>query len=165
LDPDRQQQKIIAKGVTEGILKAVGILVLLGIVAGMCVAISKSDFSSGSSSSDEVPVIVLLVNQTSDTLSLEWHADTVAGRKVIPPSGKNACERFHVRGAPGKPWKAAFEIRNLRTGQRDTSGWFDVNVGRMNPLAWVDTVRAGRRRGVVPILDMNVLSANNCSAW
>ena len=34
MNPDEQQQKVIAKGVTEGILKAVGILALLGVVVG-----------------------------------------------------------------------------------------------------------------------------------
>src|SRR5690242_13806092 len=128
MNPDEQQQKVIAKGVTEGILKAVGILALVGLVVGILVAIGHTDFSSGTSSPRGLPVSALVVNETSDSLAFTWRADSgeLTGQDLIPPARASVCERFYAHAAPGRPYRASFEIRDLRSGQRDSSGWFRV---------------------------------------
>jgi len=163
MNPDEQRQKVIARGVTEGILKAVGILALLGLVAGMIIAIGNADFSSGTVSSRGQPVVVLVVNETSDSLLFTWRSDTVSGRNVIPPTKGSICQRFYAHAATGKTYRAAFEIRDPRTGQKDSSGWFQV--GYPVTPAWVDTVRAARHHGLRVVHDLNVLASNNCSAY
>jgi hypothetical protein len=109
---------------------------------------------------------VLVVNETTDSLLFSWRSDTgvVSGQRVISPLKGSTCEHFNVDGRVGKAYRAAFEIRNLRSGQRDSSGWFQVG-GRGTPPAWGDTVRAGRRRGIIPIRDLNLLARNNCAAY
>src|SRR2546430_14817489 len=165
MNADHQQQKVIAKGVTEGILKAVGILALVGLVVGVIIAIAHMDFSSGTDASRGLPVTVLVVNETSDSLLLSWRdTGAVSGQHVIPPMKGSACEHFYVHGVVGKPYRAAFEIRNPRSGQRDSSGWFLVGGQGTSP-AWSDTVQVGRRRGIFPIRDFNFLASNNCSAY
>ncbi len=164
MNPD-EQQKVIAKGVTEGILKAVGILVLLGLIVGMIVALGHSDFSSGTTYSRGLPVTVLVVNETADSLLFKWRSDTgeVIGQDVILPMKGSTCERFYAQAAPGHPYRAFFEVRDLRSGKRDSSGWF--RVGGQTTPGWVDTVRVGRRRGIVPVHDLNLLARSNCVAY
>jgi hypothetical protein len=166
MNPDEQQQKVIAKGVTEGILKAVGILALLGLIVGMVVAIGNTDFSSGTASSKGLPVTVLVVNATSDSLLFTWRSDTgeVSGQDVIPPAKGSTCERFYAQAAAGKPYMASFEIRDPRSGQRDSSGWFQLG-GYATAQGWVDTVRAVGHRGVVRVHDLNLLARSNCQAY
>jgi hypothetical protein len=171
MNPDDRQQKVIAKGVTEGILKAVGILALLGLVAAIVIGIansSSSSFTSGgtvASPARGIPVVVLVFNQTSDSLSYELRSDSGRiARDVIGPGKAGACENFHVLGTLGQPWKASFEVRNLRTGQRDTSGWFELNVPGPPPT-WIDTVRAGHEHGLRRYNDANLFSRSDCQPW
>ena len=168
MNPDEQQQKVIAKGVTEGILKAVRIVAVVGLIGGIVIGVAHMDwdFSSGTDAPRGMPVTVLVVNETSDTLLFSWRdkGQLFAGQHVIPPTKGGTCERFYARGAIGKSYRAAFEIRNKRSGQRDSSGWFLLG-GQGTPPAWGDTVRVGRRRSIIPIRDFNLLAQSNCSPY
>jgi hypothetical protein len=164
MNPSEQQQKIIAKGATAGILRAVGILALLGLVAAMVFGIGKADFSSGLAPSlPTVPVTMLLTNETPDSLTIGLRSKdgAIVGQRVTPPSKTTTCERFNVHVTPGKPYFASLEIRDLHSGRRDTSAWFNLNFGRALWSGWIDTVRPGRRYGVLPVGDLNVLVEAN----
>lgn len=147
------------------ILKAVGILLLLGLVAGIVVGIGKSDFSSGVASAPPgVPVIMVLVNETPDSLviGLRSKGGATVGEHVTPPTSAPTCERFAVQVIPGKPYVASLEVRDLRSGRRDTSAWFNLNFGAATRWEWIDTVRPNRRYGVLRLRDRNVIAQANC---
>jgi len=142
MNPDEQQQKVIAKGVTEGILKAVRIVAVVGLIGGIVIGVAHMDwdFSSGTDAPRGMPVTVLVVNETSDTLLFSWRdkGQLFAGQHVIPPTKGGTCERFYAAAQSASP----IELRSRFAISAP------VNATRRAGFCWA--VKARRRHGATP---------------
>ena len=152
--------KLQSDAVMWGILKAVGVLALVGLVVGMCVNMRMPDFSSGLSGG-QVPVRVLVTNMTPDSVVFMWATKegTLKGTGIVPPNASNVCARFDAKADTGT-YRAFFEVRNPAKGHESvgTSGWFAVTGSEV----WVDTVRVGKRQIVKRVNDLNLVAAHPC---
>lgn len=157
--------KVQSDAVMWGILKAVGVLALVGLVVGMCVNMGEMDFSSGLSRDRGKPVVVLVTNTTPDSLVFKWSTKEGAlnGTSVVPPHSADVCERFDARADVGKPYRASFEVRNETKGRQSvfSSAWLAVT----GTAVWVDTVRENRRQTVKAVNDWNYVAAHSCPAY
>jgi hypothetical protein len=110
------------------------------------------------------PVNLLLVNETPDTLgiTLRTRGGEVFERRVRPPGPGTSCERFEVHVNPGQAYTTQIEITNLRSGQRDTSLWFEINKGFVARPDWIDTVRTQGRHQVIRLPDASALGRAGC---
>ena len=151
--------KLQSDAVMWGILKAVGVLALLGLVIALLANLGKMDFSSGLGSDRGVPVAVLVTNTTPDSLKLIWStkggasADTYA----VPPHELNFCAPFTARASVGQPYGAAVEI------QRPGHGSFQSLLLELSGTGyWVDTVRVDRPNTFRAVKDYNWVAAHPC---
>ncbi len=94
--------KLQSDAVMWGILKAVGVLALVGLVVGMCVNMRMPDFSSGLSGG-HLPVRVLVTNMTPDSVVFMWSTKegTLKGTSIVPPNASNVCARFDAKADTG----------------------------------------------------------------
>ncbi len=154
--------KLQSDAVMWGILKAVGVLALVGLVVGMCVNMRMPDFSSGLSSDHAIPVRVLVTNMTPDSVLFTWSTKegTLKGTSVVLPNASNVCARFDAKANVGTTYRASFEVRNPAKGHESvgTSGRFAVTGSEV----WVDTVRVGKRQIVKRVNDLNLVSSYPC---
>src|SRR5258708_1512493 len=94
--------KSLQSDITWGILKAVAVLALIGLLIGMCRNMRMPDFSSGLSSDHGVPVRVLVTNMTPDSVLFTWSTKegTLKGTSVVLPNASTVCARtFEALGS------------------------------------------------------------------
>ena len=152
--------KLQSDAVMWGILKAVGVLAVVGVVVGMCRNIGSLDFSSGLSEERGVPVTVLVTNDTPDSVTFTWATKEGAlkGANRVPPHADAVCVRFEAHASTGRTVRASFEVQG-----RDVfkSGWFPVDAQHK---VWVDTIRVGRRQRAEVVRDFNLIASHPCWA-